>query len=261
MEAVWRRILLLLLVGVLLTLLVFPIVRGEPENTISNTSSGERIQTKFKEVYIGPVDRSLPQDGRIDMYEDHPEEWVFTYQLLAMDENGSYEVAVTYAKVWFIISMGKYENITKGLTDIRGRVHYNYTSRFTDTFSGAPFEFERGEWRALLTISVEYYGDDDHFGTIRTREGIYHGYKPYEPPSREEKVILWIQFLFEVNIFLSFFVGLPSIFFYGIFKWTAKNLRQWGWEIQMSERDSMPRFNNVLSPSVSCPEGPSSLRP
>jgi len=261
MEAVWKRILLLLLVGVLLTLIVFPIVRGEPDPDGKNTSSGERIPTKFKEVYIGPVDRSLPQDGRIDIYMGHPEECVFTYQLLATDENGSYEVRVTYVSVWLIISMGKYENITRSRTDIRGRVHYNFTTRFCDSYTGEPFEFEKGEWKALLTLSVEFYGNKNYFGVIRTRECMYYGYRPFEPPTWEEKIFMLVEFLVETYILISLFIGLPSLFLYQVFSWTAKGLKQWELENELSEYEPMPRFKIVPSPSGYDPAGPSSPRP
>ncbi|MGA1793775.1 MAG: DUF4129 domain-containing protein [Thermoplasmatota archaeon] len=163
--------------------------------------------TRVKEVYIGPVDRSEPQDGRIDLYEDHPEEWVFTYQVL----EGSTEVTsgdpVTYGVVWLNITMGPYTNTTRALTDIRGRVHFNFTSRFTDTATGNPFNIPAEQDQANLTIQVNFVGKKGFTSSIKTRFCTYHRERINNPPPPPWALL----FLF---LFVLFLIALVVLFFF-----------------------------------------------
>jgi len=161
MEAVWRRILILLLVGVLLTILAFPIVRGQGTRSaeIEGRVISERNSTRIKEVYFGPVDSSDPADGRPDFYEDKPEDWVFTYQVLEGWTEETSGNPVSYGTVWLNITMGPYTNSSKAMTDIRGRVHFNFTSRFTDTITGNTFTISAVSDQGNLTIEVFYNGN------------------------------------------------------------------------------------------------------
>ncbi|MEA3558125.1 MAG: hypothetical protein U9R75_02625 [Candidatus Thermoplasmatota archaeon] len=103
------------------------------------TSAEVWSSTRVKEVFFKPDDDDNPPDRRYDLYEDKPDDWVFTWQIL----EGSTEVTsgdpVTYGVVWLNITLGAYTNTTMALTDIRGRVHFNFTSRFKDTATGNTF--------------------------------------------------------------------------------------------------------------------------
>ncbi|MGA1794112.1 MAG: hypothetical protein ACMUHM_09180 [Thermoplasmatota archaeon] len=261
MEAIWKRILLLLLVGVLLTLLVFPIVRGEPVGTGTNTSSDEKIPTMLKEVYFGPVDRTAPQDGRPDLYEWGEGEFVFTYQLLAMNDNGSYEVPVAYAPVYLVLEMWPYENYTKKITDIRGRVHFNFTKRLTDTYWGDTFQVEDGRSRSNLTLTVDFSGNEIYLGSKRTKYCDYHVYPSMDYKTSEEKMIELLKEEMGILIFISLVIGLVLLFCLLFLIMTAKEYQFWIWKNEREQEMDLPRFNIVRSPSGSCPEGPSSPRP
>jgi hypothetical protein len=163
--------------------------------------------TRVKEVYFGPVDRSKPQDGRPDFYEDHPEEWVFTYQVL----EGSTEVTsgdpVTYGVVWLNITMGAYTNTTRALTDIRGRVHFNFTSRFTDTATGNTFSIPAEEDQANLTLQLNFVGKQGYTSSIKTRYCTYYREEPVPP-----ETVRWaILFLF---LFILFLIACVVLFFF-----------------------------------------------
>ncbi|MGA1866238.1 MAG: DUF4129 domain-containing protein [Thermoplasmatota archaeon] len=179
-----------------------PLYQPSSNRTMAEVWSSTRV----KEVYIGPVDRSDPQDGRIDLYEDHPEEWVFTYQVL----EGSTEVTsgdpVTYGVVWLNITLGPYTNVTRALTDIRGRVHFNFTSRFTDTATGNMFSIPAEQEQANLTIQVNFVGKQGYTSSIKTRFCTYHKERiPPPPPSRWAIFFLFLFVLFLIAIVVLFF--------------------------------------------------------
>ncbi|MBN1538793.1 MAG: DUF4129 domain-containing protein [Candidatus Thermoplasmatota archaeon] len=180
-----------------------PLYQPSSNRTVAEVWSSTRV----KEVYIGPDDRSDPQDGRIDLYEDHPEEWVFTYQVL----EGSTEVTsgdpVTYGVVWLNITLGPYTNVTRALTDIRGRVHFNFTSRFTDTATGNMFSIPAEQENANLTIQVNFVGKQGYTSSIKTRFCTYHKEK-IEPPERTPWALL---FLF---LFVLFLIAIVVLFFF-----------------------------------------------
>ncbi|MGA1819732.1 MAG: hypothetical protein ACMUHU_01855 [Thermoplasmatota archaeon] len=105
MEAVWKRILLLLLIGVLLTLIVFPIVRGAHIEEKREPINGW-VSTEIEVVYLGPQDNTVPPDGKIDLNEDHPEEFFFVFRLVVGDIWTTHGQAVPYGKVWLNITRG-----------------------------------------------------------------------------------------------------------------------------------------------------------
>lgn len=165
---------ILLLIGVLLTILLFPIVRGQEINEEEQGEATTKISTRIKEVFFGPADRSDPADGRPDLYEDQPEEWVFTYQVLGdTSENDSWD-PVTYGTVWLNITMGPYTNSTRRMTDIRGRVHYNFTSRFTDTVTGNTFTIPTEYDLNNMTLEVKYQGNDTYYPSWKIKYCTYH---------------------------------------------------------------------------------------
>ncbi|MBN1389859.1 MAG: DUF4129 domain-containing protein [Candidatus Thermoplasmatota archaeon] len=180
-----------------------PLYQPSSNRTLAEVWSSTRV----KEVYFGPVDRSDPQDGRPDLYEDHPEEWVFTYQVL----EGSTEVTsgdpVTYGVVWLNISLGPYTNVTRALTDIRGRVHFNYTSRFTDTATGNPFSIPAEQDQANLTIQVNFIGKQGYTSSIKTRFCTYH--KESIPPPDPARWAIFFLFLF-----VLFLIACVVLFFF-----------------------------------------------
>jgi hypothetical protein len=180
-----------------------PLYQPSSNRTMAEVWSSTRV----KEVYFGPEDISTPTDGRPDFYEDEPEDWVFTYQIL----EGSTEVTsgdpVTYGVVWLNITMGPYTNTTRALTDIRGRVHFNFTSRFTDTATGNTFTIPSGEKQSNLTLTVNFVGKQGYTHSGKTRFCTYH--RERVPPVDRISILG----LFLV-IFILFLIAVVAMFFF-----------------------------------------------
>lgn len=175
--------------------------------------------TRVKEVYFGPVDAN--DDKKPDIYEDQVEDWVFTFQILEGNTVETSGEPVPYGVVWFNITMGAYSNTTRLLTDIRGRVNFNFTSTFKDSATGVDFEIPAQEDSSNMTVTVNFVGRQivsgggyDH--SVR----IYHcDYITPEPPP--EAVTPWA--LIFLIIFVLLGMVLIGVFFF--YKWIEKRRR------------------------------------
>lgn len=165
----------------------------QPSDNI--TSAEVWSSTRVKEVFFKPKDDDLPPDRRYDLYEDQPSDWVFTWQVL----EGSTEVTsgdpVTYGVVWLNITMGAYTNTTRALTDIRGRVHFNFTSRFKDTATGNTFVITEEMDTSNMTIQIKFVGKQGFTESSKTYFCTYHRESPPEETTTNWAVLFLILFI------------------------------------------------------------------
>ncbi|MFO8051341.1 MAG: DUF4129 domain-containing protein [Thermoplasmatota archaeon] len=171
------------------------------------TSAEVWSSTRVSEVFFKPEDDDLPPDRRYDLYEDRPGDWVFTWQILV----GSTEVTsgdpVTYGTVWLNITMGAYTNTTRATTDIRGRVHFNFTSRFKDTATGNTFVITEDQDSSNLTIQIKFVGDDGFTESSKTYFCTYHRETPPEPVETNWALLFLI-------LFILFLIVCVALFFF-----------------------------------------------
>ncbi|MFW3145388.1 MAG: DUF4129 domain-containing protein [Thermoplasmatota archaeon] len=160
--------------------------------------------TRVKEIFFKPTD--IDGDRRIDLFEDQPEDWVFTWQIL----EGSTEVTsgdpVTYGVIYLNITMGPYTNTTRALTDIRGRVHFNFTTKFKDTATGNTFSIPADQKNANLTMQIKFLGKQGYTESVKTYFCTYNRAKPVEPEEFPWAVFFLILFvLFLITCVVLFF--------------------------------------------------------
>jgi len=180
-----------------------PLYQTSSNRTMAEVWSATRI----KEVFFGPEDVDIPPDRREDLFEDYPQDWVFTFQVL----EGSTEVTsgdpVTYGVVWLNVSMGPYTNSTRTLTDVRGRVHFNFTQKFKDTATGNTFVIPPDQDAANLTIQIKFVGKQGFTGSVKTYFCTLHEEKPRVPT----KFPYALFFLF---LFVLFLIMCVILFFF-----------------------------------------------
>lgn len=175
--------------------------------------------TRVKEVYFGPVDAN--DDKKPDIYENQVEDWVFTFQILEGNTVETSGEPVPYGVVWFNITMGAYSNTTRLLTDIRGRVNFNFTSTFKDSATGVDFEIPAQEDSSNMTVTVNFVGRQivsgggyDH--SVRIYHCDYITPEPVETPPTPWALIFLI-------IFVLLGMVLIGVFFF--YKWIEKRRR------------------------------------
>jgi len=138
--------------------------------------------TRIDEIEVGPIDTD--NDKRINLFEDKVDEWLFSYRILegATEDTGG--EPVPYATVWLNFSMGVYSNTSRGITDSRGKITFNFTAKFQDTATGATFLIPEDKEFENLTITVEFSGKQYYRTSSRERYATYHRPKPIEenPP-------------------------------------------------------------------------------
>lgn len=172
--------------------------------------------TRVKEIYFGPKDDDDPPDGLFDIYEERVDNLIFTFQVL---EGGSSEFGgepVTYGLVYLNISMGSYKNTTRAITDIRGRVHFNFTSKFKDSATGNYFQLQSDQKEDNITVEITFVGVQGFTSTSRTRLGTYHRYEAPEPLPTP-----WLLIIFVILVILIL-GGIALFFFY---RWIERKRR------------------------------------
>ncbi|MGA1794113.1 MAG: hypothetical protein ACMUHM_09185 [Thermoplasmatota archaeon] len=208
MEAVWKRILLLLLVGVLLTLIVFPIVRAQPVEEKREPMNGW-VSTKIEVVHLSPPDNTVPPDGRIDLEEDFPEEFIFAFRLVVEDMWTIHGQPVPLQKVWLNITMGPYTNSSFNYTDHAGMVLFKDFLRLTDTKTGNPFSIPAEQNRANITLQANFGGSQGYTSSIRTIFATYHRtYIDDDYLTNEPNPIFCFIFFIELIIIAGFIYSL-----------------------------------------------------
>lgn len=139
--------------------------------------------TRVKEIYFGPTDTDKIPDGKFNIQENEVDNLVFTFQVLEGTTDVG-EVPVTYGVVFLNISMNSYTNTTRAITDIRGRVHFNFTSKLKDTATGTYFTLQADEDEANITVTVNFVGKQGYTSSQKERFGTYERYEPpKEPPA------------------------------------------------------------------------------
>jgi hypothetical protein len=223
MEAVWRRILILVAVGVLLTILAFPIVRGERgSGTLKDEHQRPLIGTAIITEYFGPIDSDETLDGKPDLYQDYPEEWIFEFLLVEVFSNGTIGRHVTNVPVWLNLTMDPYSNCTLGYTNSKGIVSFQFKSRLTDTETGNTFTISTERSEQNLTFRVEFNGTYIHryssltcFCTYNRWGGEYEHDDLYHRPDWVEQILDLIALflpILGIGIFLALFI-LPIVGF------------------------------------------------
>jgi hypothetical protein len=216
MEAVWRRIILIVVAAVLLTMILFPIVRGSSTNEEGNETISTLISTHVGILYFGPKDRNDPPDGRPDLYEDHPEDWIFSYQVLEYHPGNNSNIPVPFAPVWLNITMGPYKNSTRAVTDPMGKVFFNFTSRFTDTETGLIF-IPGHPYYSFQNISFElnFEGENGYAPSKRTKFCTYyrsiHGDYGCGPPTALIFILMNLIIFTSIDIFAIIYVPYREI--------------------------------------------------
>ncbi len=163
--------------------------------------------TRVKEIYFGPTDEDEIPDGRFDIFENKVDNLIFTYQVL----EGTSDIGgepVTYGVVWLNISMGPYVNTTRAITDIRGRVHFNFTAKLRDTATGNFFTLPADQDEANISIEVKFMGKQGFTSSSKTRIGTYHRYVPEPTPPPPVAMII---FIILIVLILG---GIAMFFFY-----------------------------------------------
>jgi len=185
-------------------------VEGVPLYQPSTNRSTAEVwsSTRIKEIYFGPKDQDKIPDGRFDIFEHQVDDLVFTFQVLegtASDLGGE---PVSKGVVWLNITMGSYVNSTRGVTDIRGRVHFNFTSKLKDTATGNFFTLQTGQDEANISVEITFIGKQGFTSSSKTRVGDYHRYVP--PPPAQPPWLLIISIILIVLIL----GGIGLFFFY-----------------------------------------------
>ncbi|MCU0800046.1 MAG: DUF4129 domain-containing protein [Candidatus Thermoplasmatota archaeon] len=167
--------------------------------------------TRIKEVAIGPLD--IDSDRRIDLLDDRIDQWFFTFQVVegTVGATSREPEPVTYGEVWLNITMGVYSNTTKLITDIRGRVHFNFTSIFKDTATGNQFKIQSVEKDAReqnMTIDIKFIGKQDYRFSSKTILATYHNVPQPSPPPPP-----WL-LIFLVILIVLILVAIGLYFFY-----------------------------------------------
>jgi hypothetical protein len=163
--------------------------------------------TRVKEIYFGPTDEDEIPDGRFDIFENRVDNLVFTFQVL----EGTSDIGgepVTFGVVWLNITMGSYVNTTRAISDIRGRVHFNFTSKLKDTATGNFFTLQSDQDEANISVEVNFVGKQGYTQSQKTRLGTYHRYVPPDDPGPP---VLLIIFIILVVLILG---GIGLFFFY-----------------------------------------------
>ncbi len=163
--------------------------------------------TRVKEIYFGPTDEDKIPDGRFDMYENKVDNLVFTFQIL----EGTSDIGgepVTYGVVYLNITMGSYVNTTRAISDIRGRVHFNFTAKLKDTATGNFFTLQSDQDKDNISVEISFVGKQGYTDSSKTRLGTYHRYEEPPPP---ETPWMFIVFIIMVVIILG---GIGLFFFY-----------------------------------------------
>jgi hypothetical protein len=171
-------------------------------------------QTRIQDIFFGPKDTD--NDRRTDIYEDRIEEWVFTFQVVEGSVADTNSAPVQYGIIWMNITMGAYTNSTRLITDMRGRVNFNYTSRFKDSNTGFDFQIPAKEDKTNLTITVKFEGKQYYRESVRVYPAMYH--RASVPP---REVTPWALVL--LVIFLVLIFGIVALFFF--YRWIEKRRR------------------------------------
>ncbi len=175
--------------------------------SVNRTVAEVWSSTRVKEIYFGPKDEDKIPDGRFDIYENKVDNLVFTFQVL----EGTSDIGgepVTFGVVWLNISMGPYVNTTRAISDIRGRVHFNFTAKLRDTATGNFFTLPADQDSSNISIEVKFVGKQGFTSSSKTRIGTYHRYVP-EPPTPAPVAL--IIFIILVVLILG---GIGLFFFY-----------------------------------------------
>ncbi|MEA3559004.1 MAG: hypothetical protein U9R75_07100, partial [Candidatus Thermoplasmatota archaeon] len=115
------------------------------------------LETEIKNRFIGAMDVDVPPDGRIDIYEDEIRDIEFIFQVSGRD--AAKIEAVTYGLVYFNITLGPYTNSTRALTDIRGKISFNfsYHGELKDSKTGELFRIPE-DGNDTMVISLYFIG-------------------------------------------------------------------------------------------------------
>jgi len=153
---------------------------------LSMEGSGEPVEeddeilysTRIKEIYFGPKDDDDPPDGLFDVYSSRTDNLIFTFQLLKHEWRSGNETGnitpLQGGEVSLIFQRGNQKNISKRITDERGRVNFNFTSMFTDDITGEVFQITPYNEHHNITIKIEYKGNETCTETQRMRLGEYY---------------------------------------------------------------------------------------
>jgi hypothetical protein len=159
--------------------------------SVNRTVAEVWSSTRVKEIYFGPKDEDKIPDGRFDIYENKVDNLVFTFQVL----EGTSDIGgepVTFGVVWLNISMGPYVNTTRAISDIRGRVHFNFTAKLRDTATGNFFTLPADQDSSNISIEVKFVGKQGFTSSSKTRIGTYHRYVPEPTPPAPVALIIFI---------------------------------------------------------------------
>ena len=160
----------LISIGIMIAISLPLIINVEGQNGSTNSY---KKSTLMKEIYFGPKDYDKIPDERFDIYEKQYDNLVFTYQLLntSSNPNGTY---LEGKEVYLIIEMGPYKNTTLEISDERGRIHYNFTSKLRDSKSKEVFRISENANSVPINISIIFDGDDEYNSTSIVKYGDYH---------------------------------------------------------------------------------------
>lgn len=189
---------------------------GIPLYQVSRSEVEAQIwsQTRIQDIYFGPKDED--NDRRYDLREDQIKDWVFTFQVIEGSPTDTRGEPVQFGIVWMNITVGPYTNSTRLQTDLRGRVNFNYTSKFKDSNTGVDFQITDEQNKANMTISVKFVGKQYYRESVRIYPATYHRAKT-EPPVTPP--VLWILLV----IFLILLIGIVALFFF--YRWIEKRRR------------------------------------
>ncbi len=187
-----------------------PLYRSSSNITDAEIWSSTRVDT----IQVGPVDQD--GDRKIDLKEDEIEDWIFSFRVLEGATADSSGEPVSYATVWFNLSMGAYTNTTRGTTDSRGKITFNFTQKFKDTATGATFVIPDGKEFDNLTIKVTFVGKHYFTSSTRTLPASYWEATKADPASVPVAMIIFLSLLLLIILIVSLF------FFY---RWIEKKRR------------------------------------
>ena len=167
-------------VGILLIMiLLVPFISTGSEGQ-TNEEEEVLYSSRIKEIYFGPKDDDNPPDGLYDIYDHQIDNLIFTFQLLKSEYiNGNETGNITPlsgGKVILKIQMGDQVNISRKISDYRGRVHFNFTTDLKDDTTGETFHMTPYSKESNITISIKYLGNDTCTGSERMRLGDFHDF-------------------------------------------------------------------------------------
>jgi len=142
------------------------------------TSAQVWSQTRINDIHFGPED--VDGDRRFDFYEDEINNWVFTFEVLEGSGSDAKSKPVQFGIIWMNITMGAYTNSTRLITDLRGRVNFNYTATFKDSNTGFDFQIPAGERKTNMTVTIKFVGKEYYESSGREWYCTYHAAKTDE---------------------------------------------------------------------------------